>query len=97
MTGSDTSMLSLPAGGTSRISVDRPKEFKTEFHPRSRRPDLLQRFEEFGITRHAPEVPANEEPWLPFQSRGDFDLRWLIASLILTQHRTRPKCIPLSM
>jgi len=24
-------------------------------------------------------------------------LRWLIASLILTQHRTQPKCIPLSM
>ena len=87
MTGSDTSMLSLPAGGTLRISVDCPKEFKTEFHPHSRHPDLLQRFEEFGVTRHTPEVPANEEPWLPFQSRGDFEFTEIAvdASLSKTQ------------
>lgn len=73
MAVSDASMRSLPAGGTSRISIDRPREFKTEFHPRSSRPDLLQSFEEFGITSHAPEAPTDEEPWRPFQSRGDFE------------------------
>jgi len=80
-------MRSLPARGTSRISVERPKEFKTEFHPRSRRPDLLQRFEEFGVTRCAPEVPADEEPWRPFQSRGDFEFAEIAvdASLSKTQ------------
>ena len=84
VTVSDTSMRS-PGGEASRISIDRPKEFKTEFHPRSSRPDLLQSFEEAGVTNHAPEVPADEEPWRPFQSRGDFEFAEIAVNASLSK------------
>ena len=84
VTVSDMSMRS-PVGGTSRISIDRPKEFKTEFHPRGSRPDLLQTFEEFGVTSHAPEAPADEEPWRPFRSRGDFEFAKIAVNASLSK------------
>ena len=78
-------MWSLPAGGTSKISIDCPKEFKTEFHPHSCHPDLLQRFEEFGVSNHTPEVPPDEEPWRPFQSHGDFEFAKIAVDALLSK------------
>ncbi|KAG2132824.1 uncharacterized protein EDB93DRAFT_1242892 [Suillus bovinus] len=49
-------------------------QFKTEFHPHSGRETLLQTFEEFGVASEALKAPpADEKPWHPFRSRGDFE------------------------
>ncbi|KIK35236.1 hypothetical protein CY34DRAFT_17146 [Suillus luteus UH-Slu-Lm8-n1] len=54
------------------VPVEQPYEFKTEFHPHSGRQTLYQRFEEFGITPETQALPAEQEPWHPFQSHADF-------------------------
>ncbi|KAG1769707.1 hypothetical protein EV702DRAFT_1181706 [Suillus placidus] len=55
------------------VPIEQPYEFKTEFHPRSGHQTLYQCFEEFGITPEMQALPAEQEPWCPFQSRADFE------------------------
>jgi len=55
------------------VNIERPQDFKIEFHPRSGREPLYQRFEEFGVTPETQAPPVDETPWRPFQSRGDFE------------------------
>ncbi|KIK17107.1 hypothetical protein PISMIDRAFT_52440, partial [Pisolithus microcarpus 441] len=46
-------------------------DFKTEFHPRSKRPPLYQASEEFG-RQNAEDITLGSEPWRPFASEGDY-------------------------
>ncbi|KAG1765483.1 hypothetical protein EV702DRAFT_981531 [Suillus placidus] len=55
------------------VNIERPQDFKIEFHPRSGREPLYQRFEEFGVTPETQAPPVDETPWRPFRSRGDFE------------------------
>jgi hypothetical protein len=70
---SDTSMASIPEAVTQRpASVQRPTEFRTEYHPRSQRPTLHQTFEEFGLKNNdSHENSIDTTPWKPFRTRGD--------------------------
>ncbi|KAI6017728.1 hypothetical protein BKA83DRAFT_4058855 [Pisolithus microcarpus] len=56
---------------THDISNDHPPDFKTEFHPRSKRPPLYQASEEFG-RQNAEDITPDSEPWRPFASEGDY-------------------------
>lgn len=67
--------------------VDQPCEFKTEFHPRSGRQALYQCFEEFGIAPETQALPADEEPWRPFRSRGDFEFSEIALDAALNKHQ----------
>ncbi|KAG2029665.1 hypothetical protein BDR03DRAFT_880244 [Suillus americanus] len=68
------------------VHIAHPHEFKTEFHPRSGREPLLQAFEEFGVTSETlKEPPADEAPWRPFRSRGDFEFSEIALEAALNQ------------
>ncbi|KAI5993749.1 hypothetical protein F5J12DRAFT_897024 [Pisolithus orientalis] len=56
----------------STASLQLPTEFKTEYHPRSRRPVLHQPYEEFGINNAASPTMVDSMPWKPFKTRGDY-------------------------
>ncbi|KAG6370485.1 hypothetical protein JVT61DRAFT_11971 [Boletus reticuloceps] len=47
-------------------------DFKTEYHPRSKRPTLFQMSDEFRV-REEVRLPPNPTPWHPFQCQGDFE------------------------
>ncbi|KAI6146828.1 hypothetical protein BKA82DRAFT_4330327 [Pisolithus tinctorius] len=50
---------------------DHPPDFKTKFHPRSKRLTLFQFTEEFG-QQNLECMPPDREPWHPFASEGDY-------------------------
>ncbi|KAI5988874.1 hypothetical protein F5J12DRAFT_898070 [Pisolithus orientalis] len=50
---------------------DHPPDFKTEFHPCSKRLTLFQFAEEFG-QQNLECMPPDREPWRPFASEGDY-------------------------
>ncbi|KIK74298.1 hypothetical protein PAXRUDRAFT_791186, partial [Paxillus rubicundulus Ve08.2h10] len=55
-----------------RASPDpNPSDFKTEFHPRSKRQMLYQSAEEFG-QQDVESMDPDPMPWCPFASEGDF-------------------------
>ena len=47
-------------------------DFKTEYHPRSKRPTLFQMSDEFRVRKDT-RPPPNPAPWRPFQCQGDFE------------------------
>ncbi|KIK25420.1 hypothetical protein PISMIDRAFT_96810 [Pisolithus microcarpus 441] len=53
-------------------STNHPRDFKTEFHPRSKHSTLHQSFEEFGQQNPEHIVALDSEPWHPFASEGDY-------------------------
>ncbi|KAG1743670.1 uncharacterized protein EDB91DRAFT_1236667 [Suillus paluster] len=68
------------------VHIGHPHEFKTKFHPRSCRETLLQTFEEFGVASEALKAPpADEKPWHPFRSRGDFEFSEIALEAALNQ------------
>ncbi|KAG0696432.1 hypothetical protein DFH29DRAFT_984614 [Suillus ampliporus] len=69
------------------VPVEQPYEFKTEFHPRSGHQTLYQRFEEFGVTPETQALPAEEEPWRPFRSRGDFEFSEIALDAALNKNQ----------
>ncbi|KAG1841947.1 hypothetical protein F4604DRAFT_1828380 [Suillus subluteus] len=69
------------------VPVEQPYEFKTEFHPCSGRETLYQRFEEFSVTPETQTLPAEEEPWCPFQSRGDFEFSEIALDAALNKNQ----------
>ncbi|THH15034.1 hypothetical protein EUX98_g9526 [Antrodiella citrinella] len=49
-------------------------DIKVEFHPNSQRPTKHYCFEDYGHhTPLEPQLEADERPWRPFRSRGDFE------------------------
>jgi hypothetical protein len=54
-----------------------PSDFKTEFHPQSKKAPLFQSYEEF---RHysSQQQPLFEEPWQPFSCHGDFEFAEIV-------------------
>jgi hypothetical protein len=52
-------------------SPEQPPDFKTEFHPRSRRRPLFQHQEDFGL-RNVADLAPNSSPWCPFIEEGDY-------------------------
>jgi hypothetical protein len=68
------------------VHIAQPHEFKTEFHPRSGHEPLLQAFKEFGVAfEMLKEPPADEAPWRPFHSRGDFEFSEIALEAALNQ------------
>ncbi|KIN95000.1 hypothetical protein M404DRAFT_34566 [Pisolithus tinctorius Marx 270] len=53
------------------VRNDHHPEFKTEFHPHSKRPMLFQSAEEFG-QQNLKYMAPDHEPWRPFASEGDY-------------------------
>lgn len=47
-------------------------KFKTEYHPHSGRPTIVEHFSVYG---HADAVPpfVDDSPWLPFLCHADFE------------------------
>ncbi|KIK25721.1 hypothetical protein PISMIDRAFT_9458 [Pisolithus microcarpus 441] len=64
----DVSMTAIAAS----CSTNHPRDFKTEFHPRSKRSTLYQSFEDFGQQNPEHIVALDSEPWRPFASEGDY-------------------------
>ncbi|KAF9231165.1 hypothetical protein BU15DRAFT_90973 [Melanogaster broomeanus] len=48
-------------------------EFRTEYHPRSGRPPVTQSYEEFGARSTIYTKPADDAPFRPFRTHGDFE------------------------
>lgn len=69
------------------VPVEQPCEFKTEYHPRSGHQMLYQPFEEFGVTPETQTLPAEEEPWRPFQSHGDFEFSEIALDAALNKNQ----------
>ncbi|KIK98401.1 hypothetical protein PAXRUDRAFT_9570 [Paxillus rubicundulus Ve08.2h10] len=67
------------------ISIDRPGEFRTEYHPRSGRPPVTQSYEEFGAHSTIYTKPADEEPFCPFRTHGDFEFVEIALDAALNQ------------
>jgi hypothetical protein len=68
------------------VHIAQPHEFKTEFHPCSGREPLLQAFEEFDVALEMlKEPPADEAPWHPFHSWGDFEFSEIALEAALNQ------------
>ncbi|KAI6009909.1 hypothetical protein BKA83DRAFT_4133141 [Pisolithus microcarpus] len=84
---SDTSMAGIPDGPdelTLHLSVStppsaniQPDSFKTEFHPKSGHPMMVDSFSTFdcsqGQTQNQPMVDDDSQPWHPFQTCEDFE------------------------
>lgn len=47
-------------------------DFKTEYHPRSKRPTLFQTSDAFRV-HNTSKPPPNPTPWHPFRCKGDFE------------------------
>ncbi|KAI5993201.1 hypothetical protein EDD15DRAFT_2388095 [Pisolithus albus] len=60
-------------------------EFKTEFHPRSKRPPLLQSFDEFRNSSTTFIPPTDDTPYRPFRSAGDFEFMEIALEASLNQ------------
>ncbi|KIK32256.1 hypothetical protein CY34DRAFT_111036 [Suillus luteus UH-Slu-Lm8-n1] len=87
---SDTSMASNTGHENTppqpAVHIAHPHEFKTEFHPCSGHETLLQTFEEFGVASEALKAPpADEKPWCPFRSWGDFEFSEIALEAALNQ------------
>lgn len=67
----DHGASSAPAAASATPRVD---DFKTEYHPRAGRETKTQHFEDFRRGRRPVNVDKlHQQPWLPFNSRLDFD------------------------
>ncbi|KAG2140569.1 hypothetical protein DEU56DRAFT_870910 [Suillus clintonianus] len=69
------------------VPIERPCEFKTEFHPRSGHETCYQPYEEFGVTPKQQAIPAEEEPWRPFRSRSDFEFSEIALDAALNENQ----------
>ena len=49
-------------------------DIKTQYHPCSGKPAVVQAFDEYQRYSAPSRVPKTSEPWFPFQTRGDFEL-----------------------
>ncbi|EIW85602.1 hypothetical protein CONPUDRAFT_150407 [Coniophora puteana RWD-64-598 SS2] len=58
---------------SSNRSRGNPKEFKTEYQPKSRRAESARydSYETFRSRSYVPEAKEDAKPWFPFRSRGD--------------------------
>ncbi|KIK76187.1 hypothetical protein PAXRUDRAFT_18386 [Paxillus rubicundulus Ve08.2h10] len=67
------------------ISIDRPGEFRTEYHPHSGRPPVTQTYEEFGACSTIYIKPTDEAPFCPFQTHGDFQFVEIVLNAALNK------------
>ena len=51
---------------------ENPSNFKTEYHPCSKRPTLLQTADKFCVYKTF-SPPPDPAPWCPFRCKGDFE------------------------
>ncbi|KAF5366215.1 hypothetical protein D9758_005821 [Tetrapyrgos nigripes] len=81
-------------------------DIKTEFHPQTQKPVVIEPFEEFGFTPLADsEMPTDFEPWKPFRTRLDYEVSEFTKGLLMilliylaSYHLSRPMThIPISM
>jgi hypothetical protein len=64
-------------------------DIKTEYHPSSGRPVLVQHFGEYGPEVSDLESPVPDaEPWKPFQTRLDFEFAELTLKAALNEKQT---------
>ncbi|KAI5989534.1 hypothetical protein EDD15DRAFT_2171237 [Pisolithus albus] len=63
----------------------RPKEYKTEFHPRSNRPPLFQSLDEFRVHTKTFTPPTDDTPYHPFRVAGDFEFMEVALAASLDQ------------
>jgi len=54
--------------------VPKRDDIRTEFHPHSKRPPIIEAFEDYGrnTANNAPRPQAHPKPWLPFHSESEF-------------------------
>ncbi|KAF8812136.1 hypothetical protein BYT27DRAFT_7221243 [Phlegmacium glaucopus] len=61
-------------------------DIKIVYHPNCRKPDKVFHLEDYNSSLPPPtDIPTEENPWRPFQTRTDFD----IAELILDTHMNK--------
>ena len=63
---------------------ENPSNFKTEYHPRSKRPTLLQTADEFRIYKTS-SPPPDPAPWRPFRCEGDFEFTEIVLDTSLNK------------
>jgi hypothetical protein len=88
---------SPPASPTTEFSVPNASldhellvdDIKTEYHPSSGHPILIQHFGEYGLEVSDLESPSPDaEPWKPFQTRLDFEFAELTLKAALNEKQT---------
>ena len=61
---------------------------RTEYHPRSKLPPKLERFENYGIKPTKPPCQTHPKPWAPFMSCTDFEFAEIALASALTKDQT---------
>jgi len=74
-----------PASGTPELTP--PDLFKTEYHPKSGQPTIVDQFSAFTHTASQPQL-ADKEPWCPFQSETNFEFAELTHQAALNKQQT---------
>ena len=64
--------------------INPPTDFKTEYHPRSKRPTLFQDADEFRMHKSF-KPPPDDAPWRPFRCKGDFEFAEIALDASLNQ------------
>ncbi|KIK80606.1 hypothetical protein PAXRUDRAFT_765281 [Paxillus rubicundulus Ve08.2h10] len=67
------------------ISIDQPGEFRTKYHPCSGHPPVTQSYEEFGAHSTIYTTPADEAPFCPFQTHGNFQFVEIVLNAMLNK------------
>jgi len=62
-------------------------EFKTEFHPRSRRVPIYQSYEAFRVQSRTPRHVEDPAPWRPFRTASDFEFAELVLDASLNKRQ----------
>lgn len=58
---------------------------QTEYHPRSKRPTKVDKFDEYNDTPPTEPPDADPQPWAPFGSRTDFEFAQIALAAALTK------------
>jgi hypothetical protein len=93
---SDASMASVPPAprlstipaplSTGPTSV-LPESFKTEYHPKSGLRTVVESFSTFSRDATTPKPLVDDQPWLPFATRTDFEFAELIHQAALSKEQ----------
>jgi hypothetical protein len=72
-----------------------PDDIKIEYHPHSKKPPLILKFDDCKIVKEPiaavndlpPAAPAEEEPWAPFDTRLDFEFAELMLDCLMNERQ----------
>ncbi|KIK75303.1 hypothetical protein PAXRUDRAFT_29098 [Paxillus rubicundulus Ve08.2h10] len=78
-------LTQAPAPSNARTAHD---TFKTEYHPKSNRSEVIESYSIFGHTEATPKAIIEDEPYHPFLSRANFEFAELTHAAALSKEQT---------